>query len=161
MRANKALRSVSIMIIDDLSAANKYINIHPLFKQAFAFVQNTQLCTLSEQRYAILGESLYATIATNTPRQAAESFLEAHRRYIDLQFVIAGSEQIGWRHLSECSSLRTPYDSERDIVFFDDKPKHWLTLTAGTFTIFFPHDAHAPGVSTEPVKKVVVKIAAE
>ena len=86
--------------------------------------------------------------------------LEFHRRYIDIQVAIAGSEAIGWRPLGDCHSIVEPYLSERDIGFCGDRPETWLA-PPGRFAAFFPDDAHAPLAGQGPLRKAVVKVAAE
>ncbi len=85
--------------------------------------------------------------------------LEAHRKYIDVQFLVAGSEEIGWRPLGECRELTEPYDEARDVLFHGDRPLVWIELPVGKFMIFYPEDAHAPLASTGDNVKAVVKVA--
>jgi YhcH/YjgK/YiaL family protein len=86
---------------------------------------------------------------------------EAHRRYIDLQVVVQGIEQIGYSHVSRL----TPgvYEVERDFMPLAGEGD-FLTLTAGAFMLLFPEDGHMPGIAVgapHPVTKAVFKIAVE
>ena len=148
------------MILDNISFAERYLGMHKLFRAAFDFVRNADFTQLNDGRHVIEGEQCYAIVATNPARTRGNSPLEAHRRYIDLQYIITGQEEIGWRSLKDRLNVSQEYEAERDIVFFGNTPQCWLALKQGTFGIFFPEDAHAPGVSSAPVRKVVVKIAA-
>ena len=47
------------------------------------------------------------------------------------------------------------------IGFFNDQPKSWTPVSAGSFVIFFPQDAHAPLVGGGEIHKAVLKIAVE
>jgi len=46
--------------------------------------------------------------------------LEAHRRYIDIQLVLDGTDEMGWKPLSDCHDPVSDYSTERDIRFFND-----------------------------------------
>jgi YhcH/YjgK/YiaL family protein len=51
------------------------------------------------------------------------------------------------------------FNTEKDIQFFNDPVASWVATPAGSFTLFYPDDAHAPLVSNEEIHKVVLKIA--
>ena len=94
-------------------------------------------------------------------RGREKSLLEAHRRYIDIQFVISGEDCIGWLPISDCERVSSPYDANRDLEFFFDQPATWLAVSPGNFAAFYPEDAHAPLAAQGPIHKVVVKVAVE
>lgn len=91
-------------------------------------------------------------------RTGHTAHLEAHRRYIDIQYTIEGPEEIDWSPRASCVVPAGPFDSERDIMFFQDRPGTWFEVPPGRFAIFFPEDAHAPLGGQGPLKKAVVKI---
>ena len=86
--------------------------------------------------------------------------LEAHRRYIDIQLVLDGDEQMGWKPLADCYNPMSEHSMEKDIGFFHDAPASWVSVPPDHFCIFFPEDAHAPLVGTGQIRKVIFKIAA-
>ena len=92
-------------------------------------------------------------------RGAEQALLEFHRRYIDIQFVVAGIDLIGWLPTPSCQRVSTPYDEAKDVGFFYDRPATWLSVAAGQFALFFPEDAHAPLAGQGAVHKAVVKVA--
>ena len=147
------------MILDNLDESTRYETLHGRFSAAFAFLRQPDLDTLSIGRHEIDGEHLVATTfrGPGRPREAAP--LEAHNRYIDVQYVIAGNESMGWKPRADCVAPTTDFDRNKDIQFFGDEPESWFHLRAGQFVIFYPNDAHAPLVSTAEIHKVVVKIA--
>jgi YhcH/YjgK/YiaL family protein len=147
------------MILDTLANADRYLALHPLFPRAFEFLRNTDLAALAPGRHVIDGEALFAIVEACPGRSRTEAKLECHRRYIDIQLVLEGTDEMGWRSLGECHAPVDDYSVERDIRFFEDTPASWVATPAGSFCIFFPEDAHAPLVSDGLVRKVVVKIA--
>jgi YhcH/YjgK/YiaL family protein len=147
------------MIFDALSRSDRYLALHPLFARAFDFLRHTDLDALEPGRHAIDGEQLFAIVEACAGRTRAEAKLECHRRYIDIQLVLEGVDEMGWKPTVECVDPATEYDAARDIRFFNDVPSSWIATPPGSFCLFFPDDAHAPLVSAGTIRKVVVKIA--
>jgi YhcH/YjgK/YiaL family protein len=146
------------MILDTLANADRYLALHPLFPRAFEFLRGTDLAALTPGRHVIDGEALFAIVEASPGRSRTEAKLECHRRYVDIQLVLEGTDEMGWRPLGECHQPVSEFNVERDIRFFDDVPASWVSTPAGSFCIFFPEDAHAPLVSDGIVRKVVLKI---
>lgn len=86
---------------------------------------------------------------------------EAHRKYIDVQFVAAGVEEMGYANV-DTLTVKKPYDETADYALFDGAGT-FVKVPTGSFTIFFPQDGHIPGsaIDGQPaaVRKVVVKVA--
>ena len=149
------------MIFATLTQADRYCALHPLFAAAFAFLRGTDLHALEPGRHAIDGDRLFAIVEACPGRARGEAKLECHRRYIDIQLVLEGVDEMGWKALADCREPATDYDAARDIRFFDDAPANWIATPAGAFCLFFPEDAHAPLVGAGMIRKVVVKVAVE
>jgi YhcH/YjgK/YiaL family protein len=149
------------IIIDKLQHAERYYNMHPSFEKAFAFLRQDNLAELPDGRHEIDGDRLFCIISKGPGRSHAEAKLEAHRKYIDIQYVIAGMDEMGFKPTANCKVIVTSYDADKDIEFFKDQPDSWTEVPAGSFVIFFPQDAHAPLVSSEEIHKAVLKIAVE
>jgi len=149
------------MIIDRISNAHLYEHLSPRIKRAFDYLRRTDLAALAPGRYDIDGDTLYVMLSQYETKPRTQGAWEAHRRYIDLQVVIQGTEQIGYSHLSRL----TPglYEADRDFVPLAGEGD-FLTLTAGDFMLLFPDDGHMPGVAVGApnlVKKAVFKIGVE
>jgi YhcH/YjgK/YiaL family protein len=147
------------MILDSLTNAERYASWHPGFAAGFAFLARPDLVELETGRYELDGERVFALVNRDPGRGRAGARLEAHRKYIDIQYLVAGSEEIGWRPLETCRQVVEPYSPERDIAFFADEPVAWINLPIGGFMIFYPSDAHAPLASTGENVKAVIKVA--
>ena len=147
------------MILDTLAHAERYRALHPLFERAFDFLRDTDLMALAPGKHDVQGEQIFAIVEACEGRTRAEAKLECHRRYIDIQLVLAGVDEMGWKPVAECLDPQTEYDAARDIRFFNDAPSSWIATPPGAFCLFFPDDAHAPLVGAGMIRKVVVKIA--
>ncbi|MFO0911830.1 MAG: YhcH/YjgK/YiaL family protein [Pirellulales bacterium] len=149
------------MILDQLNLLGRYASLHPGFAAAQVELERMLAQPPDDGRYGIDGERLLVIVARDQGRGRAASPLEFHRRYIDIQVVLEGCEEIGWRPLADCRQLQQPYDDARDIGFYADRPDTWLSLPRGSFAIFYPDDAHAPLATETRVTKAVAKVAVE
>ncbi len=147
------------MILDTLARAERYYGLHPLFPHAFDYLRTTDLLELAPGIHPVLGEQIFAIAESGPGRTRKDAKLECHRRYIDIQMVLKGVDEMGWKPLADCVEPATEYDAARDIRFFSDAPKSWIATPSGAFCLFFPDDAHAPLVSADMIRKIVVKIA--
>lgn len=147
------------MILDVLENAQRYVALHKGFAQAFEFLRRSDLKELPVDTYEIDGERVFAMIAKDPGRKKEDALLETHEKYIDIQLVLAGTDDMGWKSKLSCTEPAGAYDQEADLQFFSDEPEAWLATTSGSFAIFFPEDAHLPLISSGQIHKVVVKIA--
>lgn len=147
------------MILSPLSQLPRYTSLHPLFPQVLDFIQQTDLRALPAGIHPILGEDLFVIVEKVSGRSREAAKLECHRRYIDIQLVLSGVDEMGWRALAECQQPIAEFNTARDIQFFEDAPSAWIATPPDNFCLFFPDDAHAPLVSTGEIHKLIFKIA--
>jgi YhcH/YjgK/YiaL family protein len=86
---------------------------------------------------------------------------ESHRKYIDIQHVIIGAEQMSITPLSGRKEELAPYDPAKDVEFMTVSSTSSFEATPDKFFIFFPSDIHRPSVKIDEnknVRKVVVKV---
>ncbi len=145
------------MILDTIENYRSYIQLHPAFERVFEYLCNTDLSKVAPGRIEFEGESFYINVDENTLRKEEEAYPEAHDKYIDIQMPVCGTERIGYIPRSECKTIRSE-DSAKDIVFYNEKPAQFITLSPGKFALFFPQDAHAPVIGEGRIKKVVAKV---
>ncbi|MCG8533195.1 MAG: YhcH/YjgK/YiaL family protein [Desulfovibrionales bacterium] len=147
------------MILDLIAQAHRYEALADGFAKAFAFLEREDLAELPDGQIAIDGDRVFATIVHAPLRAVADAKLEAHDAYIDIQYVIRGTEQMGWAARSALTSEAVRPPEHQDVLFFDDAPQSMATVPEGHFAIFFPHDAHMPLIGEGSVHKVIVKVA--
>jgi len=147
------------MIIDQLKNAHLYYGMSKKIATALKFLEDNNLSIMSSGRYAVDGDDIFALFQSYMTKDIQESKWEAHRRYIDVQFVLQGREKMGYASLERMEVVQD-YDEETDVVFLEGEGD-FFTVPAGYFAIFAPDDVHMPGISadtSEPVKKFVLKI---
>jgi YhcH/YjgK/YiaL family protein len=146
------------MIVDVLKEASKFAVLHPGFGKGFDFLMAPGCASLPDGRYEIEGDSVFGLVSRKQGLPRADAVLEAHRRFIDIHYVISGGDSIGWRPIGECRHMTREYDPVTDVVLFRDEPVCWTTVQPGWFAVYFPEDAHAPLVSQDILHKVVLKV---
>ena len=149
------------MIVDVLQNSGGYLSLHQGFAEAFTFLCRPDLRRLAVGRYDINGDRVFAIVAKDAGRSKDEAQLETHEKYIDIQLILAGIDEMGWRPKSWCLSPAGGYDQENDIQFFTDTPCGWLPIAPDMFAVFFPEDAHQPLIAEGQVHKVIVKVAVQ
>ncbi len=147
------------MIFDHLQHASLYRAIHPRIAAGFDFLSKLDLATLPVGRTSLEGDALFAIRQEYDSRPVEGAKWEAHRKYADIQFIYEGEEQIGYAPLGALA-ITEAYSAERDVLFLEGRGD-FIRLRAGEFAIFYPQDAHLPGIAVAHparVGKVVVKV---
>ncbi len=133
-------------------------------ERAFEFLESASVESKAPGRYAIDGDRMYATVVDDKTRGVETAQFEAHRKYIDLHYLIRGKEMIGSANTTSMREVK-PYAPEIEAALFERPAKYKrLMLKPGEFTVFFPGQAHMPGCyvdESEEIRKVVVKILAQ
>ena len=149
------------MITDKIKNIDLYCSLSDRISKAIKFLKETDFTNLEPQKINIDGENIFAILAEYQTKDIQNCKLEAHRKYIDIQYIISGSELIGYAPLNGQTVIEE-YNEDKDVIFFDGETSS-IKLDAGMFAVFFPEDLHKPCIQTagnsESVQKIVVKIA--
>ena len=141
--------------------ANAYFKNQERWDKSFNFLKSNDLSKLEIKRHEIDGDNAYAPVSEYLSKNEGEAKFEVHRKYIDIQYVIAGVEQIAVTPLSSTKDITIPYDAAKDIEFMTVSDSTTFKATPGNFFIFFPSEIHRPGLKlneNSQVKKIVVKV---
>lgn len=110
-----------------------------------------------------LGAGAFALEQTYRTKTRAEGFFESHRKYIDVQLIVAGEEVMEVEDIARLT-VSAPYVSERDLIKYGDPAvSSRLIMRAGDAAVFFPEDGHMPSLQWRGaalVRKSVVKVPA-
>jgi YhcH/YjgK/YiaL family protein len=149
------------MIVDQLANASLYRAVHKRLGTAFDYLEKTDLSKIHPGTHEIDGRKVYVMVQQYDTKPMEKGRWEAHRRYIDVQYVHQGVERFGYASLRELQPGN--YDEDKDFLSLEGEGKgDFFLVRPGTFVVLFPQDGHMPGmaVSTpQPVKKFVVKVA--
>ena len=145
--------------IDKVQFAKQYHLNQAAWDKAFTYLQNTDLKTLKNGRHVIDSTNVYAIVTEAPSKDYDKTAFESHRKYIDLQYVIEGEENMAKTPVTSVT-VNKPYDEAADIAFYTGDGKIY-SVPAGTFMLFFPTEAHRPNITpggNKVVKKIVIKI---
>ena len=149
------------MIFDSLHHAGSYF-FSDWWDETIAYIRSATP-SLPDGIHQVRGDMIVARVHTGQTRPASESALESHRSYVDVHVVLAEQETIAvWP--TDRLTIRTPYDKEQDVMFYDRPSGEGLRLNLqpGFFAVFFPQDAHMTQLLDQrpvTIKKLVMKIS--
>lgn len=146
------------MILNSLKDSASIESLHPLFKKAFDYIKATDFSNVPAGKIVLDGDNLYISVAEPTGKTKETARMETHDKYIDIQMPLTAVETMGWKATNELKEPTAPYNPEKDITFFADKPTTYIEVQPGEFAIFFPKDGHAPGIAEGNFRKVIVKV---
>ncbi|MDX9957715.1 MAG: YhcH/YjgK/YiaL family protein [Clostridia bacterium] len=159
------------MIADSIRNKNLYAGISARLAQALDYVEVQKKTGFTGQTVELDGRQVYAMYQSYVTESTEGRQYEAHRRYIDVQYIVEGEEVIRAADFAGMTEM-SGYDAENDIQWFMPEAAatigsqagavNTIHLKAGQFAVFFPQDAHMPKLASDSpgaVKKIVVKIA--
>ena len=127
---------------------------------ALDFLKNNDLETIALGRYDLTPNGTYANVQEY--ETSLRGAYEAHRKYIDIQYIVSGEEIIEIAPLEDAENEFRPYSEERDCAnFASAKNPVSVLATSKVFCVLFPSEAHKPCIANgEPahVRKVCVKV---
>jgi biofilm protein TabA len=148
--------------LDNVEFAKQYQANKKYWDEAFAFITNTNLDTLSVGKHAIDGDNVFATVTDGPTKELDKTGWEAHHNYLDLHLVISGREKTGVMNPAN-AKVTHPYDPAKDVENYDVnsvKGDYYIEDPSTVF-VFFPQNSHRPGIHVDgydKVKKLVIKI---
>lgn len=147
------------MIVDNLKNSSLYYGVSSRLKTALEYLQNNDFKNIEPGKYEIDGENIFAMVNCIETKVKGSSQWEAHRKYIDVQYVCEGTELMGYSHIDGLKVTKE-YDDNGDCLLLEGDGSY-LVVKEGCFVVFFPEDAHMPALAVtqpEKVKKVIVKV---
>ena len=147
------------MILDRLENINYYKNLDENLTLGLEYLRDTDFSKLEMGKYEIKGDEVFAILQSYDTKEEVDCKLEAHKKYVDIQYMVSGNEIMGVVPFANQKITKDLPDN--DVTFFEGVGEHIL-VKEGSFTVFFQRDVHAPGIkvkTSEKIIKVVVKVA--
>lgn len=146
------------MIIDTLKYAHHYYDLLPGLDIAMEYIKTTDFSKVAAGRYELDGKRVVALIQEYETMDNPP--WESHEFHVDVQYLIEGVEEIGYRPLKGMSP-KQPYNAEDDYDLLHDVEGSYVTLKDDVFMLLYPQDGHQPRKQSGkamPVRKCVIKI---
>lgn len=145
------------MIIDSIDNCDKYVSLHKDFDMVFSFLrelkEDVKGTTVLEK------DNVWANVIVVQEMPKSVKVFEAHRKFLDVHYILAGEEKFGYGNIDRLKSKR-PYNAVDDYELFEGEVNA-ITLKKGDFMITFPEDAHIPDyekTNDDKLVRVVVKV---
>lgn len=129
-------------------------------KDAFEFIRKIHLTELKKGKNQIPGSDIFAIYLDYETSENGPTIWEAHKKYLDIQYIFQGTEKISHANINNLSVTKE-YDASADVVLGICHDCKTIELHTGDYVMFFPEEAHMPGISNNEdinVKKLVVKV---
>lgn len=127
---------------------------------AFRFLERSDLKDLVPGRH-VINDGAYAIIDKSKSLPPEKVEFEAHRKYIDVHYMISGQVTTGYAPIKQLK-LHTPYSEKSEAaMYFVPATYTRVKLYPGMFAVFFPGGGHMPNCHLDGVHdlhKVVVKV---
>lgn len=148
------------MIFGNISYSDVYCKMSVHIQKFVEYINKTDLTGFSKGIYEIEGKDFFVNIVEYNLKNEEDGFWEAHREYLDIHFIIDGSERIKLNFIDNLQINN--YEKESDFVSFKNGDSNfYVDLKNGDFLICFPHDAHMTALKIKEddyVKKAIFKI---
>lgn len=143
------------MILCPWKDIKKYAPLLPGIEEAFEAVN--ALTAYEDKKTYPLSDGNRFFLAVQSTK--APDVAEAHRKYLDIQYIVKGKEVVGWADLADCKAV-AEFNEEKDIGKYTGNFEY-ITINEGMCYVAFPEDAHMPGRHLDVPNdfvKVVVKL---
>lgn len=151
------------MIKDNLQHISYYNYLTREIQLGLKYLHDTDFSGIENGKYEVVEDKVFAIVQNYDSKPESEGKFEAHKKYIDIQFIAEGEEKIGVGRIDDFEES-TEYDEEKDITFLtpkDDAKIDFVKLKKDEYMILTPNDVHMPSIMTEElshVKKIVLKV---
>lgn len=144
------------MIVDKLDNIMMY---EPLLKNLKNGIDAVRAMKIQEiGRYEFDGGFFMVQKGSTKPLE--EGTFEAHRKYVDVQILLEGSEEVAWSDINDLK-MEIAYNPDKDAERFKGSFDHVIRISEGMFYVAFPHDGHKPVSHTKEQQdftKIVMKL---
>ncbi len=152
------------MIYDQLANFEDYRKLAPEVWQKIRTFLDSWTPSMPLGKQVLIEGKLTVSDAVYTTRKPADSKVESHARFADIQIVMEGCENMTCMSTEKLPVL-SPMDQEQDYALFSyaEGNNTRLAMVPGVFALLLPGEGHMPGWSDNPapVRKLVFKIAGE
>lgn len=152
------------MILDKIENARLYASINEGINKVLELAKGLTPSNYPAEKIYIDGDNIFVNVPMYETHTKMGALTEAHRKYIDVMYMVEGSEIVYVKPTEKLSRITREYDPDGDALLADtDDDTTAVRLSAGMFLILFPEDAHAPACDPLPetnvkVKKIIGKV---
>lgn len=146
------------MILDTLDRLKAYSSVSPLMDKVIEFIEGNDLESLEPGRIVLDGDNLFVNVNVQEAQTREQVPIEAHVKYLDIQIPVSADEEMGYMAESMLPAPSKEYSEESDVAFYPGLCDTYLSARKGMFVVFFPGEGHAPAITENGIRKLVVKV---
>lgn len=127
-------------------------------RQALDFIYSGKIDTLPVGHHDLI-DDIYVNVMEYETKEPEGLLFEAHRKYIDIHYIISGEESIEIADVNSIAETK-PYDDAADSVL-GHASGYRVNLSEKSCCVLMPEEAHLPGLvfnEVAKVKKAVIKL---
>ncbi|WP_066054447.1 YhcH/YjgK/YiaL family protein [Robertmurraya korlensis] len=147
------------MIIGKLENVREMGLINEKILSKLEFLKDEDFTQYAAGRHEVANDSFFFLNEYET-KEEESCFWEAHRKFLDIHFILEGQEKIAFDHIDR-QQVKEEYDAEKDAIFLEGSILSEITMNPGDVMICFPEDSHMTGLiaqEKQKVRKVVLKV---
>lgn len=155
------------MIHDSIDRAARYACLHPRFAAAFSWLRE-HAAAAGPGRHEVDGSDIFVNVDHTAAHAFDPAKFELHRRYVDIQFLVEGEEEI-WVGSPETMSVAVPFAGDKDVSWHRHEGTaglHRVAMRPGDFLVLWPGtEAHQPATAPagaapgDLIRKAIAKVA--
>lgn len=149
-----ALREFTEWLVQEQNNKLNELNLDEKIEKALNFLRSVNVSEKDEGIY-VVSEDFWYSVQSYDTKAADECKLESHRRYVDIQLILNGSE---YMEIADVLRLEkeTEYDFDNDVSFWKSPSRIGrVLLSKGDSIILYPENAHRGGIKTDKGHRVV------
>ena len=147
------------MVFGNIRDLKDYGYLEAEVLKCFEYAKNHDLLSYEKGSHEIEGDNLFVNIVEYETTTPENRFWEAHKKYLDLHFMLKGPEQIDVNFIDNMEQKE--FVDKDDFLPLEGEANSHVVLTEGDFLLCYPKDAHRTAVQvTTPavIKKAIFKI---
>ena len=131
----------------------------------YAGKNREKILSLENGSYDVDYNGIKMNVGKYFTKREEEKFWESHKKYLDVQIMIDGSERVAFNNIRNMKEKS--FNSERDLVILEGNKLFDIVIGNGDVLVFFPNDVHKPELDIfnseneekcEDNKKIVTKV---
>ena len=147
--------------VKDVTQMDALKLINKDFGDAIQFMMSGDFSNLELGRIEIENTNIFGIFQKYVTHPLEGGIWEAHRKYLDIQFLIEGKENIAVAPIDKMQ-VTSEYSRQSDVVLGNiNSTVSLFEMHPGDFMILFPEEAHMPGIDLNEENqniKMVIKI---
>ena len=147
------------MVFGNIRDLKDYGYLEAEVLKCFEYAKNHDLLSYEKGSHEIEGDNLFVNIVEYETTTPENRFWVAHKKYLDLHFMLKGPEQIDVNFIDNMEQKE--FVDKDDFLPLEGEANSHVVLTEGDFLLCYPKDAHRTAVQVNTpavIKKAIFKI---